>query len=300
MGLYFILPPIFRAFFTINCACVWGRGAYLAYLGIFGCNPAPAPPAIGLVVLGLEAEFGGRMVLLLEEEEEDLRCPLLEVTVELVLLLVREEEVPLQVFLFPQSLTTTTGSSSAAAAFRRPLASTCTVEATVLSPPRLDDDDDRKWSSAVCLFPVSCCCCWSCFSQCDWCRFCEWVGSLLLLLPAEFSIMLLLSALRPYLEAAVATVMLNEVLAHLQPQHGINHGFGGCWKYYTRKWLLTILWKWYLLIYNLFVFKIMNINSDSYFCTITLLLLYYNILRSFLHKDWKNMLKIFWINNRWM
>ena len=177
-----------------------------------------------------EAEFGGRMVLLLEEEE-DLRCPLLEVTVELVLLLVREEEVPLQVFLFPQSLTT--GSSSAAAAFRRTLASTCTVEATLLSPPRLDDDD-RKWSSAVCLLPVSCCC-WSCFSQCDWCRFCEWVGSLLLLLPAEFSIMLLLSALRPFLEAAVATVMLNEFLAHLQPQHGINHGFGGCWKYYTRK-----------------------------------------------------------------
>ena len=143
MGPYCILPPIFRAFFTINCV-VFGGGAYLAYLGIFGCNPAPAPPAIGLVVLGLEAEFGGRMVLLLEEEEEDLRCPLLEVTVELVLLLVREEEVPLQVFLFPQSLTTTTGSSSAAAAFRRPLASTCTVEATVLSPPRLDDDDDRK------------------------------------------------------------------------------------------------------------------------------------------------------------
>ena len=36
------------------------------------------------------------------------------------------------------------------------------------------------------------------------------------------------------MEAAVATVMLNEVLAHLQPQHGINHGFGGCWKNYMK------------------------------------------------------------------
>ena len=89
------------------------------------------------------------MVLLLEEEE-DLRCPLLEVTVELVLLLVRDEEVPLllsQVFV-PQSLTMTAGSSSAA--LRRPLAST-TLEA-VLS--RLDD---RK-SAVCCLLPVSCCC----------------------------------------------------------------------------------------------------------------------------------------------
>ena len=107
---------------------------------MFGCNPAP--PAIGLVVV-LEAEFGGRIVLL--EEEEDF-----EVTVELVLLLVRDEEVPAlllpQVFV-PQSLTMTAGSSSAA--LRRPLAST-TLEA-VLS--RLDD---RK--SAVCLLPVSCCC----------------------------------------------------------------------------------------------------------------------------------------------
>ena len=103
---------------------------------MFGCNPAP--PAIGLVVV-LEAEFGGRIVLLKEEED-------FEVTVELVLLLVRDEEVPLllpQVFV-PQSLTMTAGSSPAA--LRRPLAST-TLEA-VLS--RLDD---RK-SAVCCLRPA--------------------------------------------------------------------------------------------------------------------------------------------------